>query len=271
MSQKARAKKKKTKIKKISFKDKNWYTCKTPRSFNYKEIGDIIGFENNVMNRTTEILLYDITNDFNDISLKLRFKVVDINDESMTCNTIFIGHQYTNDYIRSLIGRGSSKVQNILNLTTKDGWVFRLTVICTTIKRARSSQQILIRKIITEILKEFAKSLDHEKFITGMIYGEFAKQIQRVAKTIYPLSNSTIIKSKLITIPEGGADQRFISPQEDFEIVEVDVKRSRKSEIKRSERINVKKFAQTKSSEEEEEAEAEEEEESSDVENEDEE
>jgi small subunit ribosomal protein S3Ae len=259
MSQKA--KKKKTKIKKISFKDKNWYTCKTPKSFNYKEIGDIIGFESNVMNRTTEILLYDITNDFNDISLKLRFKVVDINNESKTCNTIFIGHQYTNDYIRSLIGRGSSKVQSILNLTTKDGWIYRLTVICTTIKRARSSQQILIRKIMTEILKEFASSLNHEKFTTGMIYGEFAKQIQRVAKTIYPLSNSTIIKSKLISVPEGGTDQRFISPAEDFEIVEVDVKRSRKSEIKRSERINVKKFAQTKSTgdKEEEEEEVEEE------------
>ena len=257
MSQKVKAKKKKTKIKKITFKDKNWYTCKTPKSFNYKEIGDIIGFESNVMNRTTEILLYDITNDFNDISLKLRFKVVDINNESKTCNTIFIGHQYTNDYIRSLIGRGSSKIQNIMNLTTKDGWVYRLTVICTTIKRARSSQQILIRKIITEILKEFASSLNHEKFTTGMIYGEFAKQIQRVAKTIYPLSNSTIIKSKLITIPEGGTDQRFISPEEDFEIVEVPVKRSRKSEIKRSERINVKKFAQTKSAENKEEEEEE--------------
>ncbi len=261
MSQRAKAKKKKAKIKKISFKDKKWYTCKTPKSFNYKEIGDIIGFENNVMNRTTEILLYDITNDFSDISLKLRFKVVDINNESNTCNTIFTGHQYTNDYVRSLIGRGSSKVQNILNLTTKDGWVYRLTVICTTIKRARSSQQILIRKIITEILKEFARSLNHEKFITGMIYGEFAKQIQRVAKTIYPLSNSTVIKSKIITVPEGGADQSFISPQEDFEIVEVDVKRSRKSEIKRSERINVKKFAQSKPTEDKKEEKEEEEEE----------
>ena len=265
MSQKAKAKKKKAKIKKISFKDKNWYTCKTPKSFNYKEIGDIIGFENNVMNRTTEILLYDITNDFSDISLKLRFKVVDVNNESNTCDTIFIGHNYTNDYVRSLIGRGSTKVQNILNLTTKDGWVYRLTVICTTIKRARSSQQLLIRKISTEILKEFAKSLNHEKFITGMIYGEFAKQIQRVAKTIYPLSNSTIIKSKLITVPEGGTDNRFISREEDFEIVEIDVKRSRKSEIKRSERINVKKFAQAKpsveSEEEVEETEEEEEEE----------
>ena len=46
-------------------------------------------------------------------------------------------------------------------------------------------------------------------------------------------------------MPEGAKDIE-VSPQEEFEIVEVDVKRTRKSEIKRTERINVKKFAQTK-------------------------
>ncbi|MBY9002616.1 MAG: hypothetical protein KGD73_01470 [Candidatus Lokiarchaeota archaeon] len=246
MSQKA--KKKKVRVKKVSFKDKSWFSLKAPQSFNFKEIGEIMGFENNVIDRTIEILLYDITNSFSDINLKIKFKVIDVNPEANTCNTMFIGHIFTNDFVRSLIERGSSKIQLILNITTKDGYIYRLTTICTTIKKARSSQQILIRKIIKEILTEFGKSVDHEKFISGMIYGEFAKQIQRVAKTIYPLSNSSIIKSKLISVPEGGTDQVYISKEEDYDIVEVEVKRSRKSEIKRSERINVRKLSQTRPS-----------------------
>jgi hypothetical protein len=96
-----------------------------------------------------------------------------------------------------------------------------------------------------EILKEFAKTLNHEKFITGMIYSEFSNQILRIAKTIYPLSNCAVIKCKLISIPEGGEDTEYITIDEDFEVVEVDVKRSRKSEIKRTERINVKKLTRT--------------------------
>jgi hypothetical protein len=88
-----------------------------------------------------------------------------------------------------------------------------------------------------------------------MIFAEFQSQILRVAKTIYPLSNSTVIKSKLIQIPEGGEDKEFVPKGTDFDIVEIDVKRSRKSEIKRTERINVKKLARTRpSSKEEEEA-----------------
>ncbi len=244
MSQKAR--KKKTKLRKVSFKDKSWYQIIAPKSFDFKPIGEIIGMENNLIGRTIETLLYDFTNSYNDISLKLKFKVDSVNLESRQAQSIFLGHTYTNDYVRSLIGRGSSKIQTIMNLTTKDNYVFRLTTVCTTIQRARSSQQIVVRKIIREILKEFAKSLDHEKFITGMIYSEFSNQIKRIAKTIYPLSSSKIIKSKLVSVPEGGEDKIYIAKDEEFEVVEVEVKRSRKSDIKRTERINVKKFTRSK-------------------------
>ena len=248
MSQKAR--KKKAKVKKVTFKDKQWYTILAPKSFNFKPLGEIIGMESTIMDRTLEILLFDITDKYEDINLKLKFKVVDVNSESNQCQSIYWGHQYTNDYIRSLVSRGSSKIQTILNLTTKDEFVYRVTALCTTIRRARSSQQILIRKIMDDILKKFARTLTHEKFITGIIYHEFENQITRVAKTIYPVSSCVIIKSKVISIPEGGEDKKIISKDDEFEIVEVDVKRSRKSEIKRTERINVKKTVQAKTADE---------------------
>ncbi|MEE9379107.1 MAG: hypothetical protein V3V33_13840 [Candidatus Lokiarchaeia archaeon] len=242
MSSKAR--KKKPKVKKVKWADKKWITCVAPRSFNNNEIGEIIGLEDTIDGRIVENLLYDFTGKYSDISLKLIFKVNNVNFKNGRADTIFFGHQYTSDYIRSLIGRGNSKIQTIKNLTTKDGYIFRVTGICTTIKRARSSQIDLIRKIMDEVLHEFASSYNHEKFIKAMISQELDNQIQRVAKTIYPLSNSVIIKSKLVSIPEGGEDKEV--PDDQFEIVEVDIKRSRKSEIKRSERINVKKLWQPK-------------------------
>ncbi len=202
--------------------------------------------ENNINGRTIETLLYDFTKRYEDVSLKLKFKVVQVNLEAKQAQSVFLGHSYTNDYVRSLIGRGRSKIQTIINLTTKDSYVYRITIICTTINRARSSQQIIIRKIMREILKEFAKTLNHEKFITGMIYSEFTNQVIRIAKTIYPLSNCSIIKCKLVSVPEGGEDTVYVTIDEDFDVVEVDVKRSRKSDIKRTERINVKKLTKNK-------------------------
>ncbi len=237
--------KKKAKAKKVSFKEKTWYEVIAPKIFRNKSIGDIIGLDYNVPTRTIEALLYDFTNDFKDINLKLKFRIVNINIEARRCDTIFIGHQYTNDYVRSLIGRGSSRIGIIGNYTTKDNFVYRLTTVCTTIRRARSSQMIIIRKIMRDVIKEFASSLSHEKFVRGMIFGEFQGQIGRIAKTIFPLSSATIIKSKLVSIPEGGVDEEV--RDDDYDIIEVNVKRSRKSEMKRTERINVKKMVSDKS------------------------
>jgi len=144
MSQKV--KKKKSKLRRVSFKDKEWYTVIAPKSFDFKHIGEIVGMENNITGRTIETLLYDFSNRYEDISLKLKFKIVQVNQEAKQAQSVFLGHSYTNDYVRSLIGRGSSKIQTIINLSTKDEYVYRLTIICTTINRARSSQQIIIRK-----------------------------------------------------------------------------------------------------------------------------
>ena len=57
----SRAKKKKLKVKKVSFKDKDWWMLIAPKIFNYKEIGEIIGFEENIVGRTLENILYDFT------------------------------------------------------------------------------------------------------------------------------------------------------------------------------------------------------------------
>lgn len=236
--------KKRVRQKKTTFKEKTWYTVEAPISFNNKKIGNIIGLENNIVGRTIETLLFDFTDNYDDITCKLKFKVTKLEQGSNLCKSILIGHSYTNDYVRSLVEKPSSKVTTIENFTTKDKYIYRLTTVCVTIRRARSSQQIVIRRIMREMLNKFAKSLNHEKFVRGFVYGEFQHQISRLAKTIYPLSSCTVIKSKLISTPEGGTDE--IVPDDDFNIVELELERSRKSEIKRSERINVKKFAHEK-------------------------
>ncbi|GAH17674.1 unnamed protein product, partial [marine sediment metagenome] len=78
----SRARKKKPSLKKVSFKDKSWYQIITPKIFNFKPIGEILGFEDNVMGRTIETLLFDFTGKYSDISLKLKFQVSDVNNEA---------------------------------------------------------------------------------------------------------------------------------------------------------------------------------------------
>ena len=229
---------------KSTYKEKSWFEVYAPESFGNVKIGEVIGVEGNLMNRSIETLLYNFTNNYDDTSCKLRFQIIDLNTEAQNCGTTLTGHRYTTDFTRRMVGKGASKVQSIKNYTTKDDYIYRLTVVCVTIRRARSSQKRVIRKIMREVLKRFAKSLKHERFVEGMIFGEFENQIQRIAKTIFPLFNCKIIKSKLVSMPEGGKDEKI--EEEDFDIVELDIERTRKSEIRRTERINVNKYADQK-------------------------
>ncbi len=229
---------------KSTYKEKSWYDVFAPVSFDNTKIGEIVGLEGNLMDRTIETLLFNFTNNYDDINCKLRFKVINVNTEAENCQTTLTGHNYTTDFTRRMVGRGASKVTSIKNFTTKDDYIYRLTTVCVTIRRARSSQKRVIRRIMREVLREFAKTLEHEKFIEGMIFGEFENQIQRIVKTIFPLFNCKIIKSKLISMPEGGKDEKV--EDEEFDIVELDIERTRKSEIRRTERINVNKYSNQK-------------------------
>jgi len=227
-----------------TWKEKIWYDVYAPKSFKNQYIGKIVGKNTDfILNRTIETLLYDFTRDFHDITTILRFRVIKV--EGNRCETYLVGHQLTKDFIRSLIRKGVSKVQMINNYKTVDNYIYRITSVCTTIKKARSSQILTIRRIIDDILNTFARDLKHEKFIRGMIYGEFSHQIKRVAKTIYPLFEAIIIKSKLISSPSL-EDQEAPPKEEDFEIVEPEIRRTVKSQIARAKRVNVQKLTYKK-------------------------
>ncbi len=226
------------------WKSKEWFDVYAPKSFKNQFIGKIAGDNpNSISDRTIETLLYDFTGDFKDITTVLRFKVIKV--EGNRCETYLIGHKMTKDYVRSLIRKGVSKIQLINNYTTADKYIYRITSVCTTINKAKSSQIITIRKIMDDIMKTFADDLKHEKFIRGMIYGEFSNQLKRVGKTIYPLFEAIILKSKLISSPSL-EDQEAPPKEEEFEIVEPEIKRTVKSQIARAKRVNVQKLAYKK-------------------------
>mgnify|MGYP001119615539 CR=1 FL=1 len=153
---------------KDTWREKEWYDVYAPKSFKNQYIGKIAGKNPDfILNRTIGTLLYDFTRDFNDITTILRFKVIKV--EGNRCETYLVGHHLTKDFVRSLIRKGVSKIQMINNYKTSDNFTYRITSICTTIKKARSSQILIIRKIMDDILNTFARDLKHEKFIRGLI------------------------------------------------------------------------------------------------------
>lgn len=210
----ASATKRKSRRKAIdTWKSKLWYELVAPKTFKEMYLGSIpSGDPRTVNGRLIEVLLYDITNNFRHTNTKLTFKVTEMTGEK--CLTRLQGMELTRDYIRSQIHRGSSRVDGIFNYTTADGFMYRVSTFVITRRRAKRSQKKTIRKIIYQVLSEFAKNMPHDRFVRGIIFGKFASNVSRIAKTIYPLKECQIRKIKVVKMPEGVPDQFFAEDDE---------------------------------------------------------
>lgn len=179
---------------------KDWYDVNSPSYFGGKLIASVpANSDDDMIGRIIGVTLYDITEDISQYHIKLNFQVVRLQDH--VAQTIFKGHEYTGDYLRSLVRRGSTRVDAIVNVTTKDDFRLRVSVVAFSVLRVRQSQILNVRRIIREIVAEKAASLFFEQFVQEAVLGKIASDIYNDAKKIIPLRHVGIRKSKLITYP----------------------------------------------------------------------
>jgi small subunit ribosomal protein S3Ae len=171
-----------------------------PHFFGNIELGSVPAQEQNqLIGRIVEATLYDITGDFSHQYLKMFFQVNEL--DGKTAKTQFKGHEYSRDYLRSLVRRRTTKVDGLFNLTTKDGYKLRIAVSALTLSRIKTSQEKIIREIMQRIINEKASVLLLDQFVQEMVLGKIASDVYNEAKKVAPLRHVGIRKSKLIALP----------------------------------------------------------------------
>jgi small subunit ribosomal protein S3Ae len=153
-----------------------------------------------LMGRVAEATLQDLTGDFSKMHIKMRFKVQAVRGNE--CATKFDGHELTSDYIRRLTRRKHSKIDAVVDVTTKDGFSFRVKPMAITERRAQQSQEQEIRRICQRVLTGAANEKDHGAFIKEVVNGDLAQIIFRDARKIYPLKRVEIRKSEVTSEPQ---------------------------------------------------------------------
>ena len=185
---------------KDKWRGKAWYTVLSPSYFGGVELGAIPADDpSKLVGRVVDATLYDITNDFAHQYMKMYFRVADV--EGKTARTIFKGHEYSRDYLRSLVRRRTTRVDGIFSVTTTDGYGLRLAVSVFTLKRIKTSQEQLIRAVMRKNVEEKASSLTFDQFVQELVLGKIASDIYNEAKKIAPLRHVGIRKSKLTLQP----------------------------------------------------------------------
>jgi small subunit ribosomal protein S3Ae len=185
---------------KDKWRDKKWYKVVSPPYFGGVELGSVPADDpSKLIGRIVDSTLYDITNDFAHQYLKMYFRVEDI--DGKTARTIFKGHEYSRDYLRSLVRRRTTRVDGIFNVITKDNYGLMLAVSVFTLSRIKTSQEHEIRAIMNNIIKEKATALTFDQFVQELVLGKIASDIYNEAKKISPLRHVGVRKSKLTIQP----------------------------------------------------------------------
>ena len=111
---------------------------------------------------------------------------------------MFKGHEYSRDYQRSLVRRRTTKVDGLFYVMTKDRYVMRVAVSVFTLSRIKTSQERVIRVIMTKIIREKAAALAMDQFAQEIVLGKIASDIYNEAKKIAPLRHVGIRNSKVM-------------------------------------------------------------------------
>ncbi len=201
MSRRDRAARRERRAARDRWRRKRWFMVLSPPYLGAEKELNLVPCDSpeKLVGRVMESTLYDITDDFSHQTIKLYFQIVDV--EGNRAKTIFKGHEYSRDFLRSLVRRRTTKVTGIFDVTTKDGYTLRVTAAAFTLTRIKTSQERAIRAIMREVLEEKAKSLTFAQFVQEAVLGKVASDIYNRAKVISPLRHVGLIKSKLLSKP----------------------------------------------------------------------
>lgn len=169
----------------------------TPKEFGEAEIGTTPARDPSMLvRRTVESSLRELSGDFSKQYIKLHFQINNVAGDVASTN--FIGHQVTSDYVRSMIRRGTSRIDAITQVKTQDNVKMKVHVLAISIKRAKSSQQKFIRETMERLVAEAAAEKTFPDLVEEIITGKLASHIYHEAKKIYPLKRVEIVKTRVV-------------------------------------------------------------------------
>ena len=189
---------------KDKWREKTWVTVLASPGFDRAPIAYVPITSNDLaIGRVIETTLFDISKQDpqQNMLIKLHFQIAGV--EGNTATTILKGHEYSREYLRSLVRRGASMVNFIRDYKTKDNAIVRVYAIAFTIGRINSSRKHEIRLVADKILRERAASMFYEQFAQEAVKQSLARELYDNCKEIAKIRHLGIRKIKLIKSGEG--------------------------------------------------------------------
>jgi len=183
---------------KDKWREKRWVTVYAPDSFNNVPIAYVpITDDENAVGRVLEVTLYDILKgDPSQHQYKIYFQINNV--EGDKASTIFKRYEYSKEFLRSLVRRGSSKINFIIDIKTKDGYIFRIKLLALTHRQLNTSRQHALRLIARDVINKTIPEMTIDQFVQATCYSKINSDIMAAFKKVIRVRHVGLEKVKLI-------------------------------------------------------------------------
>ena len=192
----------KTRKIKDKWKEKRWVTVFAPDSFNNIPVAYIpITNDKTAIGRVVEVTLFDILKgDPSQHQYKLFFQINKVTEEKAT--TVFKRYEYAKEFLRSLIRRGSSRINFVIDTKTKDGYVFRIKILTLSHRELNTSRKRALRLEAKKQIERIVPQMTIDEFVQAACYGKINSDIMAATKKIIRVRHVGLEKVRLIRTSE---------------------------------------------------------------------
>jgi len=192
----------KTRKIKDKWKEKRWVTVFAPESFNNIPIAYVpITSDKTAVGRVVEVTLFDILKgDPSQHQYKLFFQIDKVTEEKAT--TVFKRYEYAKEFLRSLIRRGSSRINFVIDTKTKDGYVFRIKILTLSHRELNTSRKRALRLEAKKQIERIVPQMTIDEFVQAACYGKINSDIMAATKKIIRVRHVGLEKVRLLRTSE---------------------------------------------------------------------
>jgi len=192
----------KTRKIKDKWKEKRWVTVFAPESFNNIPIAYVpITSDKTAVGRVVEATLFDILKgDPSQHQYKLFFQINKVTEEKAT--TVFKRYEYAKEFLRSLIRRGSSRINFVIDTKTKDGYVFRIKILTLSHRELNTSRKRALRLEAKKQIERIVPQMTIDEFVQAACYGKINSDIMAATKKIIRVRHVGLEKVRLLRTSE---------------------------------------------------------------------
>ncbi|MBN2042539.1 MAG: hypothetical protein JW754_01915 [Candidatus Aenigmarchaeota archaeon] len=213
------------------WKGKDWFNIIAPENFAGIFLAQTPTTDpKNIMGRTIEVSVSEITGDRHRDNMKMKFVVERI--EGKNAHTRFNGFESVREHVMRMVRKRNRKVQIIFDSVTKDGWLLKITALSILNGKTTTEIQKKSRRMMVDIINETTGSVTLNDLIRKIINTQLQMQIKKTVSKIYPVRFFEIEKIKVLRAGESKVTKEKTLPKEENKEARPEEKKAKKTEEK---------------------------------------